>query len=120
MQVGDKVLYVPHKDHALNVNRDGTMAWAIHRQPYRHESGLQVMTPDEIKKAVAIAKRRKQPFVHHEANKPRCTWPAVVQAIEGDNVTLAIQGPVCELIYTVPMSEAKAPHTCHKEESSVD
>lgn len=116
MQVGDKVHYVPDKIHALNVNKDGTLAWEFTRPARRHEKGdTVVMTKEEITKAVKAAKRRKTAFPR-EQGKPRCTWPAVVDAIDGDKATVTIEGPACEFVYTVPIDPNKAPHTVHAEE----
>lgn len=114
MQVGDKVFYVPDKIHALNVNKDGTLAWEFTRSARRHEKGNTVaMTKEEIEKEVRASKRQKKSFARD--GKSRCTWPAVVDAVEGNKVTVTIEGPTCELVYTVPVDPNKAPHTVHEE-----
>lgn len=112
MQVGDKVLYVPDKIHALNVNKDGSLAWNFFRNPGR--AGPRLMSKSDVAKSVGMAKRRRTAF-ETVGSEPACTWPAVVDAIDGDKVTVTIDGPTCQLIYTVPVDPNKAPHTVHPE-----
>jgi len=122
LQVGDKVLYVPHNDHHLDTGRDNQLLFHFAHVGKDGTPGPRV---DNMGRLGLIAGRdadknlviNSGAVVRHDG--PLFFWPATVTEVKPDGkVGLEIPHPSGRntLYYTVPHDPAKKPHTCHRAE----
>lgn len=126
MNVGDRVLYVPSKDHALVMNTSGKFAglyaWTHHiakdksgkveaesKPATTKNVGIAI---EQIRRGIGTRKRE-----HLVAMKPQCTWPATVTAVDGETVSLEIQHPTGVILVRdkIAIDATGKPDTCHEE-----
>jgi hypothetical protein len=121
IQVGDRVLYVPHECHALEANANGEYPWEME---YTHPNGKkEILVGERIPQVIAAIKRFPDPSEERKKLKflyPCKTWSATVTAVhENGTVSLDVQsnnGGVTLQYDNIPLDEVqKNPHTCHKE-----
>lgn len=135
-KVGDKVLYVPHVDHATNkVGVAGVSPeypWVFGQrvrypdpQTGEQREHVKEITDTEVEKLLGIFARMNDPKTERDRTlvliRPKAPWPATVSAVHDDGtVTLDVasnQGGVT-LHYRVMHDAAKGPHTYHHEKAS--
>lgn len=115
IDVGDKVLFVPGKDHAFDIDSDGFCAWHFAIEDKRSKE-LRDVVPYEVRTLLKNKSRgiRTPDLV---PVRPRCYWPATVVQINEDNTAvLAIKYPLPGVTHhykDVPYSANKDPHTWH-------
>lgn len=126
MKAGDKVYYVPHEIHALDVDpKTGLCSWHLGETKMVNEDGKLVPIVVELtgKKLVDFLAGIRKSANPTEARKklalikPRTLWEASVRVVNADKtadldvfmpsgfITLNCDG--------VPISDLKGHHTCH-------
>ena len=121
-QVGDKVLYLPHVNHALHLHH-GDLGWVIgrkHSTPTRNGMVEEVeeLWGDRLTEFLGALKRspnssqERANMVFIRPNKP---WPAVITAVNDDGtVNVDIDaGNGFTLHETVKLHKEGPPHTPH-------
>ena len=122
MNVGDKVLWVPSIDHAREEVPGKGFAWEyviMTIVPGKTEKEAKAASTEKIRNAMEVIKRDQSRKADLVATKPRLNYPATVEEVTGDTVSLAIFNPCNNVTLqyaNVKVDPNKAPGTCHVEE----
>lgn len=119
MKVGDKVNYVPDMCHALT---SWPMPWAVGRKDRKGK--VEELTGPELERAIVDLKRKKTTLDKEGLVllRPTTTWPAVITAINGSEVSIDVDQPFTPttLHVTVKVDDTGVcPHTCFPCEKEV-
>jgi|ERR1700722_2794520 len=121
MNVGDKVQWVPSIEHAREEVPGKGFAWEHNIMvidPGKAERKAVPASTEKIRNAIEVIKRDKSQKPYLVAVKPRLTYPATVEEVSGDTVSLAILNPCNNVTLryaNVKVDPNKAPGTCHVE-----